>query len=85
MLEAHRAAGTLGRVLISHDDGWAVDGEAPRGNGLKLFGNGNPEPYRSVFTHLLPELNRRGFREGEVDQLLRVNPREALAVRTRAG
>lgn len=85
MLAAHRDAGTLGRVLISHDDGWAVDGDAPRGNGLKLFGNGNPNPYQSVFTHLLPELNRRRFTEEQVDQLLRLNPREALTIRRRVG
>jgi phosphotriesterase-related protein len=85
MLAAHREAGTLGRVLISHDDGWAVDGDGARGNGLKLFGNGNREPYQSVFTHLLPELKRRGFGEAQVDQMLRVNPSEALTIRRRVG
>jgi phosphotriesterase-related protein len=82
-LEAHRDAGTLPRVLISHDDGWAVNGTAPRGNGLKLFGNGNPHPYRSIFTHLLPQLEQRGFTPAQLAQLLTINPREALAIRKR--
>lgn len=83
MVEKHRDAGTLSRVLISHDDGWAVDGDKPTGNPLKLFGNGNPEPYRSIFTHLIPELRRRGFTDADVDQILKRNPAEALAIRRR--
>ena len=38
---AHREAGTWNRVLLSHDGGWTVDGDAPIGNKLVLFGNGN--------------------------------------------
>lgn len=82
-LAAHRDAGTLNRVLISHDDGWAVEGDAPSGNRLTLFGNGNPAPYESIFTRLLPDLRARGFSEAELDQLLVTNPREALTIRRR--
>jgi len=82
-LAAHRDAGTLNRVLISHDDGWAVDGDAPSGNRLTLFGNGNPAPYESIFTRLLPDLRTRGFSETELDQLLVTNPREVLTLRRR--
>jgi phosphotriesterase-related protein len=82
-VEAHRTAGTLNRVLLSHDDGWAVDGDAPAGNPLKLFGNGNKEPYESLFTQLLPDLRQRGFSEAELDQIQIRNPREALTIRRR--
>ncbi len=83
LLLAHQDAGTLGRVLLSHDDGWAVDGEAPSGNQLRLFGNGNPAPYESLFTRLLPDLRARGFTKAQLDQLLVANPREAFTRRRR--
>jgi predicted metal-dependent phosphotriesterase family hydrolase len=78
-----RAARLLGRVLISHDDGWSVDGEAPSGAGLTLFGNGNKAPYSSIFTDLLPELERRGFETSDIEQFLVSNPRDAFTVRVR--
>jgi len=82
-LLAHREAGTLNRVLLSHDDGWAADGDAPTGNKLTLFGNGNPAPYESIFIRLLPDLRAKGFSEADLDQLLVANPREALTIRRR--
>lgn len=82
-LLAHREAGTLNRALLSHDDGWAVDGDAPTGNRLTLFGNGNPAPYESIFTRLLPDLQAKGFSETDLDQLLVANPRDALTIRRR--
>jgi phosphotriesterase-related protein len=80
---AHREAGTLNRVLLSHDDGWAVDGDAPSGNKLTLFGNGNPAPYQALFTRLLPDLRAQGFTEADFDLLLITNPREALTIQRR--
>lgn len=82
-LAAHRETGTLNRVLLSHDDGWAVDGDAPTGNQLTLFGNGNPAPYESIFTRLLPDLRSRGFSEAQIDQMLVSNPRNALTIQRR--
>lgn len=82
-LRAHREAGTLGQVLLSHDDGWAVEGEAPSGSSLKLFANGNPEPYQSLFTRGLPELRQAGFTEADLEGLLMQNPREAFTIRKR--
>ena len=64
----------LSRVLISHDDGWSVDGDAPTGAGLTLFGNGNPRPYESIFTRLIPDLQVNGFDEEEVRLLTVTNP-----------
>jgi phosphotriesterase-related protein len=82
-LAAHRDAGTLHRVLLSHDDGWAVDGDAPSGNRLTLFGNGNKAPYESLFTRLLPDLRANGFTDADFNQLLVTNPREVLTIRRR--
>ncbi|MBL9135815.1 MAG: hypothetical protein JNK85_08105 [Verrucomicrobiales bacterium] len=82
-LMEHQKAGTLGRVLISHDDGWAVDGEAPTGSTLTLFGNGNQEPYRSIFERLVPDLRRVEMGDAEIRMLLETNPREAFAIRRR--
>lgn len=83
MLLAHKEAGTLGRVLISHDDGWAVEGEAATGAALKLFGNGNPRPYASLFERLLPDLRTAGFTEDEIRQLTVLNPAQAFSVTLR--
>jgi len=80
---ALRDAGLLHRVLLSHDDGWAVDGDAPSGNPLALFGNGNAIPYQSVFTRLLPDLRQRGLTPEDEKLLLVRNPREALTLRRR--
>lgn len=85
MLLALKEAGCLHRVLISHDDGWAVEGDAARSTGLQLFGNGNPEPYTSLFNRLLPDLREAGFTQVELDQLTRRNPVAALAVAVRTG
>lgn len=82
-LEAHREAGTLNRVLLSHDDGWAVEGTGPRGSGLTAFANGNTAPFESLFTRLMPDLRAKGFSEADLDLLLVDNPREALTPRRR--
>ena len=80
---AHREAGTLNRVLLSHDDGWGVDGDAPSGNKLTLFGNGNESPYEAIFTRLLPDLRAKGFTDADFAQMLVTNPREALTIQRR--
>jgi phosphotriesterase-related protein len=82
-LLALKAEGLLGRVLVSHDDGWAVEGEEPRGATLKLFQNGNPAPYSAIFSRLLPDLRAAGFSVAEIDRFTRENPRQAFAIRRR--
>lgn len=82
-LAAHREAGTLHRVLVSHDDGWAVEGDAPTGNRLALFANGNNVPFQSIFTRLLPDLRAQGFTDAELEPLLVSNPQAALTLRIR--
>lgn len=84
LLVALKEAGGLPRVLISHDDGWAVEGDQARSTGLKLFSNGNPEPFTSIFARLLPDLRAAGFTQNELDQLLLRNPAAAFGVRVRA-
>lgn len=83
MITALRDAGCLNRVLISHDDGWAVEGDSERSTGLKLFGNGNPKPYVSVFDRFLPDLETAGVWRTDIEQLLLYNPSEAFAIRVR--
>lgn len=79
-----KQAGLLGRVLISHDDGWSIEGQPPGGN-LKPFGNGNDEPYTTVLTRFVPLLKERGFAEAEIRQLLVGNPRQAFRLRPAIG
>jgi len=83
MLLALKEAGCLNRVLVSHDDGWAVEGEEAVSTGLKLFGNGNAQPYTSILTRLLPDLREAGFSQAELDLLTRTNPAAAFGIRVR--
>jgi predicted metal-dependent phosphotriesterase family hydrolase len=82
-LAALKRADALGRVLISHDDGWAVKGEAASGSALELFGNGNPRPYRSLFERLEPDLRAAGFSAADWSRLTEANPAAAFAIRRR--
>lgn len=82
-LLALKSAGCWSRVLVSHDDGWAVEGESPQQATLKLFGNGNPQPYRSLFERLLSDLRKAGCSEEDLDRLLRRNPARAFCIRVR--
>lgn len=83
LLVALKEAGGLNRTLVSHDDGWAVEGAEARSTGLKPFGNGNPTPFTSIFTRLLPDLRAAGFTTEDLDQLMRRNPAAAFGVRVR--
>lgn len=82
-LQRFRAERLLHRVLLSHDDGWAVEGAGPRGTGLKLFGNGNAAPYRSLFTELFPALASQGFTSADLRLLTIANPRRAFTISRR--
>jgi phosphotriesterase-related protein len=72
----------LGRVLLSHDHFWSVEGEGGLGS-LKLHAGGAVNAYEAIFTHLLPDLLRAGFDESEIQQLTVRNPAEAFAIRVR--
>lgn len=72
----------LGRVLLSHDHFWSVEGEGGRGS-LKLHSGGATSAYEAIFTHLLPDLREAGFDDGEIQQLTVRNPADAFTIRVR--
>jgi len=72
----------LGRVLLSHDHYWSVEGEGGRGS-LKLHAGGAATAYEGIFTDLRPHLRTNGFSEDDIERLTIRNPAEAFAIRVR--
>lgn len=70
----------LEKVLISHDDGWAIIQNADGSIGFELFGNGNEKPYSTIFDYLFPQLVDSGFTPADFDQLLINNPAQAYKI-----
>ncbi len=66
--------GLLDRTLIAHDAGWYTHGEP---------GGGDYTPHEGIFTLLVPVLERNGFSDADIRQLLFRNPMEAFAIRLR--
>ena len=66
---AMRAAGLLGRVLISQDAGWYRVGEP---------GGGAFRGYTMLFDDFLPRLRAAGVSDDEIEQLVVANPRRAI-------
>ena len=58
MIVALRDHSLLSRLLLSHDDGWAVEFNEGK-LALQLFGNGNTKPYRTISEILLKRLHGR--------------------------
>jgi phosphotriesterase-related protein len=75
LVQAMKANGYLGRVLLSHDAGWYNVGEP---------GGGTFRSYETLLTELLPALGRAGLTDAEIKQLTVDNPREAFTVCVRA-
>ena len=72
----------LNKVLISHDDGWAVNKNESTGKvTLSLFANGNTKPYQSIFTRFKPYLKQRGFTTNDFLTMMVKNPKEAYAIK----
>jgi phosphotriesterase-related protein len=69
LVQRMKHQGRLDRVLVSHDAGWYHVGEP---------GGGQFRPYTTLFTDFIPGLQRAGFSDAEVRQLLVDNPRRAL-------
>lgn len=69
-----KTARLLNRVLISHDAGWYKPDEKD---------GGNFTGFTNIFTQLLPILQKRGFTENDITQLLVKNPAEAFGIRIR--
>ncbi len=66
--------GHIARILISLDAGWYHVGEP---------GGGQFRPYSSLFTDLMPALEKMGVTKAQIHRLIRENPREALNPRFR--
>lgn len=81
-LDTLRENGLLARVLLSHDHFWSVEGSGPRGS-LKLA-NGGPEPFRALFTNLIPRLKENGFTTAEIQLLTVTNPAKAFTISRRS-
>jgi len=69
----------LHKLLVSHDDGWSV--ELTKGElSLKLFENGNSQPYRTISEILEKRLYEIGFNKAQIDLILIENPKKAMAI-----
>ena len=69
-----KSAGMLNKTLISHDAGWYKPDEKE---------GGTFTGYTNIFEELIPLLNKRGFTDYDIKQLLIRNPAEAFAIRVR--
>ena len=69
-----KSAGMLSKTLISHDAGWYKPDEKD---------GGSFTGYTNIFEELIPLLNKRGFTDNDMQQLLIKNPAEAFAIRIR--
>lgn len=79
-IQRFKKEGLLHKLLISHDDGFAVNKDA-RGVNLSLYDNGNTIPYSSIFEKLKPALLKDGLSESDLLTLITKNPIEAFNVR----
>jgi phosphotriesterase-related protein len=66
--------GQLNRVLISHDAGWYKPDEDK---------GGEFKGYTNIFKELIPRLRNNGFNDSDINQLLVLNPAEALSIYVR--
>ncbi|MDZ7604492.1 MAG: phosphotriesterase [Cyclobacteriaceae bacterium] len=71
----------LQKVLISHDDGWAVVNHGQDSITFDRFGERPEAPYSAIFEKLIPKLLESGFTLADIDQLLVHNPSEAFSIK----
>jgi phosphotriesterase-related protein len=79
MIATLREHGLLSKLLLSHDDGWAVVNDNGE-HSLTPFENGNDSPYRTISEVLLQKLYERGFTKEQIDLLFIENPKLAFAL-----
>ncbi len=72
--------GLLEKVLISHDDGWAVVNHGQDSITFERFGNRHEKPYSAIFDLLVPRLKEAGFTETDINKLLIHNPANAFSI-----
>jgi len=76
-----KANNLLQKVLISHDDGWAVVTSGKDSITFERFGNKAEPPYSPIFSKLIPTLLESGFTQADIDQLLIHNTSEAFSIK----
>jgi phosphotriesterase-related protein len=74
LLSNMKSANLLIQVLLSHDAGFYMVGQP---------GGGNFVGYIRLFEELLPALEKSGFTESEIEQMIVKNPQNAFAYRVR--
>lgn len=78
-IQALKKEGLLDRLLLSHDDGFAVEH-----NGVKTtfnpYQNGNVQPYRSLFSNLKPALLNGILTAEEFTGITTTNPAKAFRI-----
>ncbi|MES2809359.1 MAG: phosphotriesterase [Bacteroidota bacterium] len=80
---ALKSAGLLHRLLLSHDDGFAVN-KTDTGLSFDAYKNGNAQPYQSLFSKLKPALLSSGLTEAEFKIITQDNPVKAFKVGIRS-
>lgn len=71
--------GLLGRVLISHDDGWSITEMGQDGRFDRLGDEATP-PFDTIFSRFLPMLREAGMGPPEIRRLTVENPSEAYSI-----
>ena len=79
MISKLKERSLLKRLLLSHDDGWSLEQNNDNLN-LKLFGNGNSKPYRTISEKLVQRLFKIGFTQDQMDLIFVENPKKAMAI-----
>lgn len=64
----------LDHVLLSHDSGWYNVGD-PNG--------GDYRPYTCIATQFIPRLKETGITQKEIDQMFKINPQKAFAIKVK--
>lgn len=75
-----KGEGLLHKLLISHDDGFAVTEDGGKA-AFKAFENGNTAPYKSIFGALKPSLSQLGVTRDEFKMITVTNPANAFQIK----
>lgn len=75
-----KGEGLLHKLLISHDDGFAVTEEGGKA-GFNTFQNGNKTPYKTIFEILKPALSELGITRDEFKMMTVTNPANAFRIK----
>jgi phosphotriesterase-related protein len=73
-MQVMKSANVLDHVLISHDSGWYHVGE-PKGGKFGAF--------TCIAKEFIPKLKANGFTDKEIEQVFKVNPKNAFGVKVK--